>query len=83
MKNIPKEHLCIACKERYIAVQKRSLCFRCYHRLRKKEGPLGHYIQRETHKFANERTVEKHRLSREMEFIKNFFSQMNKLYILN
>lgn len=72
-----KNKLCIKCKENPIQIKKRDLCFRCYQRLRRKEGNL---INKTTHSFLTKKTEIKYAVAAEIEFIKNFFSHQNWIY---
>lgn len=71
-----KKELCIECKKRSIHIKKRHLCNVCYQRERTKHGG---YIDPATHKFAKV-TAQKHRLSREIEFIKHFFEHTQYIH---
>lgn len=68
-----ESNLCIECKKRPIEIKKRQLCRYCYQILRKQTGA---FLNPETHQFTKQ-TIRKHKLSREIEFIKNFFSHTN------
>lgn len=70
------EKLCRKCHERPIHIKKRKLCNRCYQRDRNEEGP---FIDKESQKFC-ERVMRKHQLSREIEFIKNFFTHTDYIH---
>jgi len=71
-----KKELCIECKKRQVFIKKRKLCNICYQRERKKHGG---YIDPAIHNF-DRNTARKHRLSREIEFIKNFFEHTQYIH---
>ena len=67
-----KIDLCINCKERPIHVKKRGLCKVCYGKFMYREGIDGNGGEH----------IKKIKYSREMEFVKNYFSHKNWVYEL-
>lgn len=67
--------ICIDCKERPVHIYKRSLCQRCYQKLRHKQGP---FIKSD-HKYC-ERLRESKENSREIMFIQNYFTHSDWIY---
>ena len=68
--------MCIHCKkEKPIYCKKRGLCRQCYGQIRKKQGS---FINPKTHDYKA--GLKEYEITREVEFIKNFFEHNNWLH---